>query len=94
MYKPWLKADGCDTLLIAHIKPRQQEERFILEEESLIVKIKASPTKGKANKKLIQLLHKTFNTEVILESGTTSSLKIFRIKGIDPKTVLCTLYKS
>ena len=93
MQRPWLTADGQDSLLKTHVKTRQQEEQFIFDEESLIVKIKASPTKGKANKRLIQLFRKTFNTEVILESGTTSPWKIFRLKRINPEKVLDTLYK-
>lgn len=52
----------------------------ILEAEPLIVRVKAPPTKGKANKAVIKLLSRYFNANVRIVSGTKSRKKIVEIK--------------
>jgi uncharacterized protein (TIGR00251 family) len=41
----------------------------------IIIKIKAQPTEGKANKEIIKFLKKTFNKDIEIVSGLTSSQK-------------------
>jgi uncharacterized protein (TIGR00251 family) len=84
----WLKRNNNDTLLITKVKTRQNEDRFVIDNESFTIMITAAPEKGKANKKLINMLRKKFKTNVILESGRTSSSKVFRLKEIAPNQIL------
>ncbi len=91
--KSWLKSDDGDTLVIVKVKTRQNEDKFVINHENLVVKVTAPRTKGKANKKLLKMFHKTFHTEVILESGQISSMKVFRLKKISPEQVLGFLRK-
>jgi uncharacterized protein (TIGR00251 family) len=90
----WLKKDNNDTLLIAKVKTRQNEDRFIASSDNLVIKITVPPIQGKANKKIIKLLRKKFKTEIIMESGQTSTLKVFRLKEITPNQILESLTKS
>jgi uncharacterized protein (TIGR00251 family) len=52
----------------------------ILDAEPLIVRVKAPPTKGKANKAVIKLLARYFNANVRIISGTKSRKKIVEIE--------------
>ena len=52
----------------------------ILEAEPLVVRVKAPPTKGKANKAVIKLLSRYFNANVRIVSGTKSRKKIVEIE--------------
>ncbi len=87
MQKSWLSTNGKDTLVTARIKPHQNEDQFLLDNDILTIKIKAPPIKGKANKRLFQIFRKLFKTEIRLESGTSSSLKIFRLINVTPAEV-------
>ncbi|MFX1285106.1 MAG: DUF167 domain-containing protein [Promethearchaeota archaeon] len=86
--KSWLKSDDKDTLVIVNVKTLQKEDQFIVNEESLVVTVKAPPTKGKANRKLLRMFRKKFHTDVILESGQTSSTKVFRLRSLSPQQVI------
>jgi hypothetical protein len=55
----------------------------IIEANPLIVKVKAPPTKGKANRAVIALLARYFNANVRIVSGTKSRRKIVEIE--EPK---------
>lgn len=87
--RSWLKPDSDDVIIVVNVKTRQNEDKFEFDQEKLIVKITAPPLKGKANKKLIRLLRKKFQTDVILESGQKSSTKVFRLKN---STLIQILY--
>ncbi|GMR01678.1 MAG: DUF167 domain-containing protein [Gammaproteobacteria bacterium] len=55
-------------------------------EDTLKVKIKAPPEKGKANKAVIKFLEKSLGLSkgsIDISSGTSSSRKIIEIKGSD-----------
>ena len=52
----------------------------ILDAEPLVVRVKAPPTKGKANKAVIKLLSRYFNANVRIVSGTMSRRKIVEIE--------------
>lgn len=86
--KSWLKSDDGDTLLIVKVRTRQNEDQFVINHENLVVKVTVPPAKGKANKKLLKMFRKKFRTEVILESGQTSSMKVFRLKSLSPEQTL------
>lgn len=89
--KSWLKSDDKDTLVIINVKTLQKEDQFIINHERLVVTVKAPPTKGKANRKLLRMFRKKFHTEVILESGQTSSIKVFRLKSLSPQQIMESL---
>ncbi|MFX1514688.1 MAG: DUF167 domain-containing protein [Promethearchaeota archaeon] len=84
----WLKEVDKDTLVTAKVKTLRNKDQFIVNSEKLIVTIKEPPIKGKANKKLLKMFRKKFHTDVILESGQTSSRKIFRLRNISSKQIL------
>ncbi|MFX0172277.1 MAG: DUF167 domain-containing protein [Candidatus Hodarchaeota archaeon] len=84
----WLKRNNDDTLLITKVKTRQNEDRFVFDNESFTIMVTAAPKEGKANKKLINMLRKKFKTNVFLESGQTSASKVFRLKEITPNQIL------
>ncbi len=85
---PWLKSDDEDVLIVAYIKTKNFENKFEINNEKFIIKISAPPVKGKANKTLLKMLRKFFQTEIILETGHKSSKKIFRLKKISAQQVL------
>lgn len=86
--KSWLKSDDGDTLLIVKVRTRQNENQFLINQDYLVVKVKEPPIKGKANKKLLKMFRKKFHTDIILESGQTSSRKVFRLRNLSPKQIL------
>lgn len=55
----------------------------VVEAEPLLVKVKESPTKGKANKAVVRLLSRHFNANVRIVSGTKSRKKIVEIEETD-----------
>jgi len=64
--------------------------------DSLKVKVKAPPEKGKANKAVIKVLEKTLKLSkgsVIIESGQTSQLKIISINNEDESVIQNRLAK-
>jgi uncharacterized protein (TIGR00251 family) len=52
----------------------------VIEAEPLIVRVKAPPTKGKANKAVINLLSHYFNANVRIVAGATSRKKVVEIE--------------
>ena len=54
----------------------------IQEGEPLVVRVKAPPTKGRANKAVITLLSRYFDAHVRIVSGTRSRKKIVEIEEI------------
>ncbi|MBN1455862.1 MAG: DUF167 domain-containing protein [Methanomicrobia archaeon] len=55
----------------------------VIEAEPLIVRVKAPPTKGKANKAVINLLAHHFNANVRIVAGATSRKKVVEIERKD-----------
>jgi uncharacterized protein (TIGR00251 family) len=55
----------------------------VIEAEPLIVRVKAPPTKGKANKAVINLLSHHFNANVRIVAGATSRKKVVEIEQKD-----------
>ena len=51
-----------------------------LDENHLMVHVRAPPTKGKANAAIIKLLRKHYDRHVTLISGFTSNTKIFEVE--------------
>ena len=92
--RSWLKPDNDDVIIVVNVKTRQNEDKFEFDQEQLIVKITAPPLRGKANKKLIRLFRKKFQTDVILEAGQKSSTKVFRLKNSTLKQILNFLEKD
>lgn len=92
--KSWLKSDNGDILLVVDVKTKQDEDKFDFNHDKLLVRISAPPVKGKANKKLLRLLRKKFQTEITLEAGYKSSTKVFRLKEITYNQVLKILERE
>jgi uncharacterized protein (TIGR00251 family) len=68
-------------IITVDVKPGQREESIeVIEENHLLVQVKAPASKGKANKALIKLLKNHFGRQVFLVSGHTSSRKIFEVE--------------
>ena len=55
----------------------------VIEGDPLIVRVKAPPTKGKANKAVVKVLSKYFNADVWIVSGATSRKKIVAIEAAE-----------
>lgn len=59
-------------------------------EDTLKVKVKAPPEKGKANKAVIKTLEKTLELpkgSITISSGTTSTRKNIEISGVDENSI-------
>jgi hypothetical protein len=59
-------------------------------EDTLKVKVKAPPEKGKANKAVIKTLEKTLELakgSITISSGTTSTRKIIEINNVDENSI-------
>ena len=68
-------------IITVDVKPSQREESIQkINEDHLLVKVKAPASKGKANKAVIKLLKHHFSRQVFLVSGHTSSRKIFEVE--------------
>ncbi|NJN41255.1 MAG: DUF167 domain-containing protein [Flammeovirgaceae bacterium] len=69
------------------VKPNSREQKIEEDEQGLIVRLKSSPTKGKANEELIDLLAKRYDVrknQITIKSGTSNKLKLIEI--IKPKS--------
>ncbi len=55
----------------------------VVEAEPLIVRVKAPPTKGKANKAVVTLLSHHFNARVRIVAGARSRKKVVEIEQSD-----------
>ncbi|HEU64425.1 hypothetical protein LCGC14_2480680 [marine sediment metagenome] len=71
------------------IIPKSKVNQIIsFEEDTLKIRIKASPEKGKANKELIRFIAKSLSiaqNRISIVSGHTSRLKKLQIEGISKK---------
>jgi uncharacterized protein (TIGR00251 family) len=68
-------------IITVDVKPNQREEIIEeIDESHLLVHVKATASKGKANKALIKLLKNHYGRQVFLISGHTSSRKIFEVE--------------
>ncbi|NGX48898.1 MAG: hypothetical protein K940chlam5_00492 [Candidatus Anoxychlamydiales bacterium] len=76
-------------ILKVKIIPKSKINQIIgFEEDTLKIRIKASPEKGKANKELIRFIAKSLHiaqSRISIISGHTSRLKKLQIEGISKK---------
>ncbi|WP_455462972.1 DUF167 domain-containing protein [Candidatus Hodarchaeum mangrovi] len=79
---PWIKKDGNDLLVNIQVKTHHFSNEIEINQDFMIIKIKAAPIKGKANKEIIKLLRRQFKTDITLESGLKRSNKVIRFKNI------------
>ena len=64
------------------VKPNSHEQKIEEDESGLIVRLKSSPTKGKANEELMSLLAKKYKVrknQIVIKSGASSKLKLIEI---------------
>ncbi len=66
------------TIEIKVIPNAKRDE--VIEADPLVVRVKAPPTKGKANKAVVKVLSAHFNASVRIVSGATSRKKIVEIE--------------
>ena len=58
----------------------------------IIIKIKAQPTEGKANKEIIKFLKKTFKKDIKIVSGLTSSQKTILVVSANTREIKDMIY--
>ncbi|MHA1226149.1 MAG: DUF167 domain-containing protein [Candidatus Hodarchaeales archaeon] len=83
-----VQPDGQDVIIIVNVKTRQHLDGLFFEGDSISIKVKEPPIRGKANKKVVKILRKNFKTELYIEYGETSSIKKIRLKNISLDKVL------
>ena len=69
-----------------HVKPQSRENKLVIEEDALILHIKASPVKGKANKAIIEFLSKLFKvakSQISILTGTKSKSKMISVSELN-----------
>ncbi|MBI4235682.1 DUF167 domain-containing protein [Candidatus Peregrinibacteria bacterium] len=67
-------------------KSTKNEVVEIMDDETIKIRIKAPPEKGKANKELIRFLSRELEIstdEISILSGKTEALKLIKIHGLD-----------
>ncbi len=74
--------------LKVHVIPNSKENRiegYDNWKKAVVVRIKAPPVEGKANKELEKFLSNFFGCKVEIISGKKSKDKVVMIKGVDEK---------
>ena len=83
---PFLKEDGGEIVLYAHIQPRAARDKVVGQHgEALKISLRAPPVDNKANAALIDFLSLLFEIPkscVRLKSGEQSRIKRLSIKGL------------
>lgn len=69
------------TIVIKVVPNANTDE--VIEGDPLIVRVKAPPAKGKANKAVVKLLSNYFNADVRIVSGATSRKKLVAIEAAE-----------
>ncbi|MCY3412336.1 MAG: DUF167 domain-containing protein [Candidatus Heimdallarchaeota archaeon] len=67
------------------VKPRSSKQEYEIWDEEMVLKIKAPPAKGKANKEIISYLSDLFDlssSQIEITSGATSSTKMVQFSGV------------
>ncbi len=75
-----LTVNNKGILIEFHVKPSSKESKLVNEEDALILHIKATPVKGKANKAIIEFLSNYFGvskSQISFISGLKSKTKLF-----------------
>lgn len=73
-------------LIEFYVKPNSKKSKLVIEEEALILHIKAPPVKGKANKAIIQFLSNYFGvskSQISFISGLKSKTKSFLFEDLN-----------
>ena len=84
------------TLLFIRVKPKAKTRAFKFQNDSaeLIVRVKASPIRGRANAEVVKLLAKQIGIStdrISIMVGATSFKKTLLIEGLSPDEVLAAL---
>lgn len=82
-FKTKLESEG-EIFLRIKVLPRSNKTEFVemREDNSLKIRLKAVPEKGKANKELIKFLSEEFKTKkenILIISGQTAQIKLVKI---------------
>ena len=85
----YLIEDRDGVFLRVLVKPRAKENRIVgVEEDYLVIEVKASPTGGKANMELLRFLRKALNvSQIAIIKGMRSREKILFLREADPAKV-------
>jgi len=88
-YPKYLKVTDEGILLTCFIKPSSKKEEIIINPDELMIQITEPPSKGKANKAIIEILSDFFHIPhqtIQIVSGEKSSTKIIRIASDEKST--------
>ncbi len=66
---------GKEYLIKIKVKPNSKKESIEIGEEVIEIKIKEKPEKGKANKRIIEILS-NYGVKAIIKKGAKSRIKI------------------
>ena len=64
------------------VKPNSKQQKIEQQEDSLIIYLKSSPTKGKANQELIKILankYRVTQSQITIKQGLSSKKKLIEI---------------
>lgn len=71
-------------LMTIHVKPRSPKQEIIIEDDFIILRVKATPVKGKANKEVIMQMAVILGiskSDVSIIQGVTATIKVLSIKN-------------
>jgi uncharacterized protein (TIGR00251 family) len=79
-----------------HIRviPNSNENKAIIKNQQIIIKIKSKPVKGKANLELIKFLKKFTKRKVTLVRGDSTQNKVLEIEGLTEQDLKEIIQKS
>lgn len=86
-------ADGI-RVTVRVVPNARHESVFIEQDETVALRIRAPPIKGKANREILRWFSKKLdisNSRIQIVSGLRSDLKIVEILGIDRNTLLAAV---
>jgi len=80
--------EGNNVVIRVKVLPRSSKNQIVAQEDGILkVKVTAPPVEGEANKRLKNLLAKSFGRSkgsIDIISGERSRTKLIRIRGLSP----------
>ena len=71
-------------LMTIHVKPKSPRQELIFEDDLILLRVKATPVKGKANKEVIKQITELFGiskSDVGIIQGATATVKVLLLKN-------------
>lgn len=87
-YENYSRKKSMHKYIRVKIIPKSAKNEIVetMEDETIKIRIKAVPEKGKANKELIKFLSKEYKLSkenITIVSGKTEQIKLLRINGLN-----------